>query len=128
MRQQRSGMPGRLKMANHQRIGKSPLLWAVSFLCVMTMPNKNVKDYGYQIVLLAKNKKGYHNLAKMSSLAYTDGFYYVPRIDRKIVPAVQGRYHRTHGEPLWRGARKGVERWGKPSGRGPALVERTIRR
>lgn len=47
--------------------------------------NKNVKDYGYQIVLLAKNKKGYLNLAKMSSIAYTDGFYYVPRIDRKII-------------------------------------------
>ena len=29
--------------------------------------------------------KGYHNLAKMSSIVYTDGFYYVPRIDRKIV-------------------------------------------
>lgn len=47
--------------------------------------NKSVKDYGYQIVFLAKNKQGYHNLAKMSSLAYTDGFYYVPRIDRAIV-------------------------------------------
>ncbi len=47
--------------------------------------NKNVKDYGYQIVFLAKNKKGYHNLAKMSSLAYTDGFYYVPRIDKNII-------------------------------------------
>ena len=47
--------------------------------------NKNVKDYGYQVVFLAKNKKGYHNLAKMSSLAYTDGFYYVPRIDKNII-------------------------------------------
>ncbi len=47
--------------------------------------NKNVKDYGYQIVLLAKNKNGYLNLAKMSSIAYTDGFYYVPRIDKKII-------------------------------------------
>ncbi len=47
--------------------------------------NKNIKDHGYQIVLLAKNKNGYHNLAKMSSIAYTDGFYYVPRIDRKVV-------------------------------------------
>src|SRR5690606_38488202 len=43
------------------------------------------KDNGYQVVFLAKNKKGYHNLAKMASIAYTDGFYYVPRIDRKIV-------------------------------------------
>ena len=47
--------------------------------------NKNVKDYGYQVVLLAKNKNGYHNLAKMSSLAYTDGFYYVPRIDKNLI-------------------------------------------
>ncbi|GAA4796540.1 DNA polymerase III subunit alpha [Olivibacter ginsenosidimutans] len=47
--------------------------------------DKSRKDNGYQIVLLAKTKKGYHNLAKMSSLAYTDGFYYVPRIDRKII-------------------------------------------
>src|SRR5690606_23358459 len=27
----------------------------------------------------------YHNLAKMSSQAYTNGFYYVPRIDRGII-------------------------------------------
>ncbi len=47
--------------------------------------NKSQKDNGYQIVFLAKNKRGYHNLAKMSSLAYTAGFYYIPRIDRKIV-------------------------------------------
>ncbi|MCW5518476.1 DNA polymerase III subunit alpha [Aureitalea sp. L0-47] len=47
--------------------------------------NKSHKDNGYQIVLLAKNKNGYHNLAKMASIAYTDGFYYVPRIDRNVV-------------------------------------------
>ncbi|MFZ0597252.1 MAG: PHP domain-containing protein, partial [Flavobacterium sp.] len=47
--------------------------------------DKSKKDNGNQVVLLAKNKKGYHNLAKMSSIAFTEGFYYVPRIDRKIV-------------------------------------------
>ena len=47
--------------------------------------DKTVKDNGYQVVLLAKNKRGYHNLAKLSSLAYTDGFYYVPRIDKELV-------------------------------------------
>ncbi len=47
--------------------------------------NKSVKDNGYQIVLLAKNKKGYLNLAKMSSIAFVDGKYYVPRIDKKII-------------------------------------------
>ena len=47
--------------------------------------NKSQKDNGYQIVFLAKNKKGYQNLAKMASIAYIDGFYYVPRIDKTIV-------------------------------------------
>ncbi|NNM22003.1 MAG: DNA polymerase III subunit alpha [Flavobacteriaceae bacterium] len=47
--------------------------------------NKSHKDHGYQIVMLAKNKNGYHNLAKMASIAYTDGFYYVPRIDKEVI-------------------------------------------
>ena len=47
--------------------------------------DKTKKDNGYQVVLLAKNKKGYHNLAKMASIANINGFYYVPRIDKKIV-------------------------------------------
>ncbi|SMG17031.1 DNA polymerase III subunit alpha [Sphingobacterium psychroaquaticum] len=47
--------------------------------------DKTRKDNGYQMVFLAKNKEGYHNLAKMASVAYTKGFYYVPRIDRSVV-------------------------------------------
>ncbi len=47
--------------------------------------DKKSKDNGYQIVLLAKSKKGYHNLAKMASIAYVDGFYYIPRIDKEII-------------------------------------------
>lgn len=62
----------------------TPIVGCEFFVCE-DHTNKNVKDYGHQIVLLAKNKKGYHNLAKMSSIAYTDGFYYVPRIDKKVI-------------------------------------------
>ena len=47
--------------------------------------DKTRRDDGYQIVFLAKNKSGYHNLAKLTSAAYVDGFYYVPRIDKKLV-------------------------------------------
>jgi DNA polymerase-3 subunit alpha len=47
--------------------------------------NKSTKDNGYQIVFLAKNKNGYHNLAKMSSISHTKGFYYVPRIDKSVI-------------------------------------------
>ncbi len=51
------------------------------FLCKDRL-NHSSKDNGYQIVFIAKNKLGYHNLAKLSSIGYLEGFYYVPRIDR----------------------------------------------
>ncbi len=47
--------------------------------------DRSKKDNGFQIVFLAKNKKGYENISKMSSIAHTQGFYYVPRIDKNIV-------------------------------------------
>ena len=47
--------------------------------------NKNYRDNGYQMVFLAKNKKGYDNLSKLSSLGYTEGFYYVPRVDKELL-------------------------------------------
>jgi len=47
--------------------------------------DKSQKDNGYQIVILAKNKNGYHNLVKLASFAYTEGMYYVPRIDKQLI-------------------------------------------
>ena len=47
--------------------------------------DKSHKDNGYKVVMLAKNMEGYLNLAKMSSIAFTEGFYYVPRIDKSII-------------------------------------------
>lgn len=61
-----------------------PILGCEFYVCE-DHTDKTRKDNGYQVVLLAKNKKGYHNLAKMSSIAFVDGFYYVPRIDRKVI-------------------------------------------
>ena len=52
--------------------------------------NKSVKDNGSTVVLLAKNKKGYQNLIKLSSIAFTKGFYYVPRIDKKLIEQYKG--------------------------------------
>uniref|UniRef100_UPI00404AC057 DNA polymerase III subunit alpha n=2 Tax=Gelidibacter sp. TaxID=2018083 RepID=UPI00404AC057 len=61
-----------------------PILGCEFFVCDDRL-DKTRKDNGYQVVFLAKNKKGYHNLAKLSSSAYTEGFYYVPRIDKHII-------------------------------------------
>ncbi|MBF6641781.1 DNA polymerase III subunit alpha [Flavobacterium sp. J49] len=61
-----------------------PIVGCEFYVCD-DLKDKSRKDNGYQIVFLAKTKKGYHNLAKLSSIAYTEGFYYVPRIDRKAI-------------------------------------------
>ncbi len=44
---------------------------------------------GYHMILLAKNKTGYRNLIKLVSLAYIEGHYYKPRIDRELLK----KYH-----------------------------------
>ncbi len=46
----------------------------------------------YHLVLLARDRQGYQNLVKLSSLGYTQGFYHKPRIDRELL--------RSHGEGL----------------------------
>ena len=42
-------------------------------------------ETAYHLLLLAQNLEGYHNLLKLSSSAYRDGFYYKPRIDKEIL-------------------------------------------
>jgi len=47
---------------------------------------KDNPDRRYNQVLIAKNKNGYHNLAKLSSLAFGEGLYGIyPRIDKALV-------------------------------------------
>ncbi|MBQ9585135.1 MAG: DNA polymerase III subunit alpha [Muribaculaceae bacterium] len=41
------------------------------------------RDIGRHLILLAKNLKGYHNLIKIVSNAWTDGFYSHPRTDHR---------------------------------------------
>ena len=68
--------------ANFQEM--KPIVGCEFFVCE-DHTDKTRKDNGYQIVLIAKNKNGYHNLAKLSSHAFVDGFYYLPRIDKKLI-------------------------------------------
>src|SRR5439155_15889162 len=39
----------------------------------------------YHLILLARDLVGYRNLVKLSSLAYTEGFYTKPRVDRELL-------------------------------------------
>ena len=39
----------------------------------------------HHLVLLARDEVGFHNLMRLSSLAYLEGFYYKPRVDHEIL-------------------------------------------
>ena len=47
-------------------------------------PTSNKRNY-HHLVLLAQNVDGYKNLMKLCSIAYLDGFYYRPRVDKKLL-------------------------------------------
>ncbi|MCK6456241.1 MAG: DNA polymerase III subunit alpha [Phycisphaerae bacterium] len=48
---------------------------------------KGIGEASYHLLLLAQNRRGYQNLLKLSSIAYREGFYYRPRIDREVLEA-----------------------------------------
>ncbi len=46
---------------------------------------KNADNKYYHLILLVQNEQGYKNLCKLISFAYTDGFYFKPRIDYELL-------------------------------------------
>ena len=61
-----------------------PIIGCEVYVARRTLDQKNDKTDlgGYHLILLAKNFKGYKNLIKIVSKAWTDGFYGRPRTDR----------------------------------------------
>ncbi|WP_024994321.1 DNA polymerase III subunit alpha [Phocaeicola paurosaccharolyticus] len=61
-----------------------PILGCEMYVAKRRLFNKEGKpdQSGYHLIVLAKNEKGYHNLIKLVSKAWTEGFYMRPRTDR----------------------------------------------
>src|SRR4030042_1729650 len=51
--------------------------------------NARVPESSFHLTLLCENETGFKNLIKLSSIAYIEGFYYTPRIDKEIL----AQYH-----------------------------------
>ena len=47
--------------------------------------DRGSKEYNNHLILLAMNQEGYKNLCKLVSLAYMEGFYYKPRVDKELL-------------------------------------------
>jgi DNA polymerase-3 subunit alpha len=66
--------------------GIKPIIGMEVYMAYRTMDKKERQDQKrYHLVLLAKNKIGYHNLLKLATIAYETGFYYKPRIDKEVL-------------------------------------------
>ncbi len=71
--------------------GIKPIIGCEVYMAQRTRHDRVVQhdNSPYHLVLLAENLEGYRNLLKLVSLAFTEGFYYKPRIDWELLD----RYH-----------------------------------
>ncbi len=72
-----------------KKAGLKPIIGMEAYVApgdrrVKGRPAPGVKPY-YHLILLARDMTGYKNLVKLSSLAYTEGFYSKPRVDRELL-------------------------------------------
>lgn len=76
-----------------KKAGIKPIVGMEAYIAMETSRFKKGSDEGGRrkskhynhLVLLAKNKTGYKNLIKLSTIGHTEGFYYKPRIDLDIL-------------------------------------------
>ena len=69
------------------RKGIKPIIGCEIYVAKRSISGVNVKEdrSGDHLILLAKNLTGYKNLIKLVSIAWIQGFYYKPRIDKELL-------------------------------------------
>ncbi len=70
--------------------GVKPIIGIEAYMAPQSRHDRQTtgaKDGGYHLLLLAQNHQGYTSLLKLASIAYTQGFYYKPRIDKEVLKA-----------------------------------------
>lgn len=71
-------------------VGVNPIIGYEAYVAPSKRTEREAKkrgEAGFHLTLLARNLTGFKNLIKMSSLAFLDGYYYVPRIDKDLLAA-----------------------------------------
>ncbi len=70
-----------------KKAGIKPLIGCEVYVATRTRFDRQPKldDCQYHLVLLAVNETGYHNLIKLVSQSFIDGFYYRPRVDWELL-------------------------------------------
>ena len=69
--------------------GVNPILGIEAYMAPRSRTERGgrMKESNFHLTLLAQNATGFRNLVRMSSIAYTEGFYYKPRMDKELLKA-----------------------------------------
>ena len=65
--------------------GVKPIIGCEVYVVKNRLEKDKNEKAGDHLILLAKNLTGYHNLCKLVSYSYMEGFYYKPRIDKQLL-------------------------------------------
>ena len=72
-----------------QEVGVKPIIGCELYVAPGSRHKKRGHNQGkekyYHLVVLAQNNQGYENLVKLTSRAFTEGFYYKPRVDDELL-------------------------------------------
>lgn len=72
-------------------LGLNPILGLEAYIAPGSRFQKesagSAKEASYHLTLLARNRAGFQNLVRLSSLAFLEGFYFKPRIDKDLLAA-----------------------------------------
>ncbi|MFN9270696.1 MAG: PHP domain-containing protein, partial [Planctomycetaceae bacterium] len=72
--------------------GINPILGYEAYIAPGDRRNKDaarMKEASFHLTLLAKNRTGFKNLIKLSSIGFLEGFYYKPRIDKEVLDRLE---------------------------------------
>lgn len=81
-------MFGAIKFYNEcKKNGIKPIIGTEFYIAPQGRLNHDPDNKYYHLIILAMDDIGYHNLMELNSIAYIDGYYYRPRIDRETLSA-----------------------------------------
>src|SRR5919204_1705926 len=70
--------------------GLNPILGYEAYVAPSRRTEREARrrgEAGFHLTLLAQNRTGFQNLVKMASVAFLEGYHYVPRIDKEVLAA-----------------------------------------
>lgn len=65
--------------------GIKPILGCEVYISKKDLSIKDKSNERYHLILLAENNEGFKNIMKIVSIGFVDGYYYKPRIDKKVL-------------------------------------------